>query len=203
MSKPKKIFITGATGFLGSHLAARLLDDGHQVAVLARGSRNLSAEARVKEVLRDVGTLRFDRLTVFEGDISAPDLGLSEEAKKRIIASTDEIWHCAASLFFQQEDRSEIFRMNVEGTRHVLELVKQTSTRRLHHVSTAYVAGNRTDIALETDINVGQTFKNAYEESKCQAEMLISAEQAKQTIVASVYRPSIVIGDSRSGRVTH
>ena len=203
MSRPKKIFITGATGFLGSHLAARLLDDGHQVAVLARGSRNLSAEARVKEVLRDVGTSRFDRLTVFEGDISVPDLGLSEEAKERIIASTDEIWHCAASLSFQQEDRSEIFRMNVEGTRHVLELVKQTSTRRLHHVSTAYVAGNRTDIALETDINVGQTFKNAYEESKCQAEMLISAEQAKQTIVASVYRPSIVIGDSRSGRVTH
>src|SRR5262249_2162190 len=104
---------------------------------------------------------------------------------------------------FQQEDRDEIFRMNVDGTRHVLDLVKQTRTRRLQHVSTAYIAGNRSDVALETEIHVGQTFKNAYEESKCRAELLIADEARKGDVVSSVYRPSIVIGDSRSGRVTH
>src|SRR5262249_33910936 len=118
-------------------------------------------------------------------------------------SSTDEAWHCAASLSFQQDDRDEIFKMNVDGTRHVLELVKQTAQHRLHHVSTAYIAGNRPSLALETEINVGQTFKNAYEESKCQAEILVAEEQRRGTITASVYRPSIVIGDSKSGRVTH
>src|SRR5215468_6399315 len=203
MSKPKRVFVTGATGFLGSHLTARLLQLGRDVTALARGSKTMPAENRLRDVLRAVGTSSFGRLTIIEGDISLANLGLSEAAKKWIISSTDETWHCAASLSFQQEDREEIFRMNVDGTRHLLELVKQTFTQRLHHVSTAYVAGNRPDVSLETEINVGQTFKNPYEESKCRAEMLISDELRRRAIVASVYRPSIVVGDSRSGRVTH
>src|SRR5215471_11003132 len=203
MSGPKRIFITGATGFVGSHLAARLLGAGHDVCVLARGSKNISPQTRVEEVLREVGATRMENLRVFEGDISLPDIGLTDASKREIASSTDEVWHCAASLSFQQEDRDEIFRMNVDGTRNVLQLLKQTRTRRIHHVSTAYIAGNRPDVALETEINVGQTFKNPYEESKCRAEMLISDELRRRAIVASVYRPSIVIGDSRSGRVTH
>ena len=140
---------------------------------------------------------------MFEGDISLPGLGLNEQDKKQIVSTTDEAWHCAASLSFQNEERDDIFRMNVDGTRHILDLTKETVSRRLQHVSTAYIAGNRADVALEEEIHVGQTFKNAYEESKCRAELLIAQEHQKGTIVASVYRPSIVIGDSKSGRVTH
>ena len=145
MSAPKHIFVTGATGFVGSHLAARLLDAGHFVSVLARGSKTASAEIRVREVLRDVGISRFEKLKVFEGDISLPNLGLTDAAKQEIVSSAEEVWHCAASLSFQQEDRDEIFRMNVDGTRNVLDLLKQTPARRIHHVSTAYIAGNRPD----------------------------------------------------------
>ena len=203
MSGPKKILLTGATGFLGSHLAARLLHDGHYVTALARSSKSAPAKSRVEDVLREVGRSRFENLHVVEGDISLSDLGLNETAKRRIVTSTEEIWHCAASLSFEQENREEIFRMNVDGTRHLLDLVKQTPTRRLQHVSTAYIAGNRPDVALETDIDVGQTFKNTYEESKCRAELLVADEHRKGALAASVYRPSIVIGDSRSGRVTH
>src|SRR5436305_5629872 len=118
MSAPRHIFVTGATGFVGSHLTARLLDAGHKVSVLARGSKTASAEARVREVLKDVSTSRFENLKVFEGDISLPDLGLSGAAKQEIVSSTEELWHCAASLSFQQEDRDEIFRMNFDGTRN-------------------------------------------------------------------------------------
>jgi nucleoside-diphosphate-sugar epimerase len=70
-------------------------------------------------------------------------------------------------------------------------------------VSTAYVAGNRPDIAMEDQIDVGQTFKNAYEESKCRSELLVQRAQADHSARATIYRPSIVIGDSKTGRVTH
>src|SRR5262245_45407436 len=203
MSAGKSVLITGATGFLGSHLAGRLLQDRPRVTALARGSKNTSPRDRVETILREVGVSQFQNLEVVEGDISLPDLGLSESVKKQILPLTDEMWHCAASLSFQQEDRDQIFRMNLEGTRHVVNRVQQTPSRRLQHVSTAYIAGNRSDLALESEIHVGQTFKNAYEESKCRAELLVAEEQRKGTIVTSVYRPSIVIGHSKSGRVTH
>src|SRR4051812_18923289 len=108
----KNILLTGATGFLGSHLAARLLQDGHHVTAVARSAKNTPAKDRVEGVLHDVGAgRRRDNLQVFEGDISLPDLGLSEFAKRQIVSSVREVWHCAASLSFQQEDRDEIFKM--------------------------------------------------------------------------------------------
>jgi thioester reductase-like protein len=91
-SKAKRIFLTGATGFLGSHLAYALLSRGHRVTALSRGSKSASAQDRVHSVLREVageeavaGLLLpgFERLAVLEGDISQPFLGLSEEALKR------------------------------------------------------------------------------------------------------------------------
>jgi thioester reductase-like protein len=203
MSERKNIFLTGATGFLGSHLTSKLLQQGHHVAVLARGSKSSSARDRVETVLRDIGGASVEELEVFEGDIALQGLGLDEVAVKKIVSSTDEVWHCAASLSFLPEDREDIFRMNVSGTRNVLDLVERIPSRRLQHVSTAYVAGNRSDLALETQINVGQTFKNPYEESKCEAEMLVAEAYRRGKVVPSVYRPSVVIGDSQSGRATH
>ena len=203
MPEHKRIFLTGATGFLGSHLAGHFLSDGYVVSVLARGSKTGSARDRVETVLQDIGSVPLDRLTVFEGDISQPGLGLSEADFNRVVSSTDEVWHCAASLSFLPEDRDEIFKMNVGGTRNVLEVVKRIASRRLHHLSTAYIAGNRSDLAMENEINVGQTFKNPYEESKCEAEIVVADTHRDGKIVATVYRPSIVIGNSTSGRVTH
>ena len=72
MSDRKNVFLTGATGFLGSHLTARLLQDGHHLTALARSSKNASAKSRVEDVLRAVGVTRFENLRVFEGDISLP-----------------------------------------------------------------------------------------------------------------------------------
>jgi thioester reductase-like protein len=208
----KHVFLTGATGFLGSHLAHTLLADGCAVTALARGSKSASAQDRVLNVLRqaaaaapgvtDDKSFGAERLRVVEGDISRPHLGLDLSELQRIAETTDEVWHCAASLSFEHEDRDEIFQMNVGGTENILDLVKRTRTRRLQHVSTAYVAGNR-EFALESELDVGQTFRNAYEESKCQSEKMVSAAHRSGDIVASIYRPSVVIGDSRTGRATH
>src|SRR5689334_11787667 len=129
MSEHKRIFLTGATGFLGSHLAGRFLSDGYAVSVLARGSKTDSARERVQAVLQDIGSVPLDRLSVLEGDISQPRLGLSKADFNRVVSSTDEVWHCAASLSFLPEDRDEIFKMNVGGTRNVLEVVERIDSR--------------------------------------------------------------------------
>ena len=205
---PSRSLVTGVTGFVGSHLAYRLLEQGNHVIALARGSRNESARERVIYVIRQVAGagsdlhIPLERLTVIEGDISQPRLGLGDEAFRQATAATDAVWHCAASLSFEEEQREEIYRLNVGGTREVLNLVSQTPSRNLHHVSTAYVAG-RKDIARESEIDTGQTFRNPYESSKCEAEVLVAEAHAKKSLTARIYRPSIVIGDSRSGRATH
>jgi len=208
MPKSKHALVTGATGFVGSHLAYRLLKDGAHVTALARGSKTASARDRVLDVLARVapsnGLLNgnLDRLQVLDGDITQPNLGVATDAMQSVIANADETWHCAASLSFTEDERDEIFRMNVGGTRHVLDVVERTRSKRLHHVSTAYVAGVR-DVASESDINAGQTFRNPYEESKCRAELLVRGAHTNESVVATVYRPSVVIGDSTTGRATH
>jgi thioester reductase-like protein len=208
MPSPKNVFVTGATGFVGSHLAFRLLEQGHRVTALARGGKTATARARVLEVLRQVALPpeqldeHISRLDVLEGDIAQPRLGMDEKTFQLVAAGTDEVWHSAASLSFTDEDKDEIFRMNVGGTQHVLDLVSQTPTRRLHHISTAYVAGTK-EFATESEIDTGQTFRNAYESSKCTAEKLVSEAHARHAISATIYRPSVVIGDSVTGRATH
>ena len=205
----KQIFLTGATGFLGSHLCYALLREGHRVVALARPAKKESARDRVVDVLRhvpsspDVIESLTDRLEVVTGDISQSQLGLEASDYERLTCDIEETWHSAASLSFLEEDRENIFRMNLDGTRHMVAFVAQTKEKRLHHLSTAYVAGMRKDLVLEGDPDVGQQFKNPYEESKCRAEVLVQTAQREGRLGASVYRPSIVFGDSRTGRTTH
>ena len=205
----RRIFLTGATGFLGSHLCEALIKNGHHVTTLARASRTETAHERVTATLGRVARAdeglegRLDRLEVVEGDISAPRLGLAAADHERLTATTDEVWHCAASLSFLEEDRKSIFQMNLEGTRNIIEWTSGTASGRLHHVSTAYVAGNRTGTVREDEIDVGQEFKNPYEDSKCQSEVLIDTAHRGGRISASTYRPSIVIGESENGYATH
>jgi len=81
MPHPKNVFLTGATGFIGSHLTARLLQDGYHVKALARRSKTVSARERVETILGAAGAARFENLRVLEGDISLPHLGLSDAAR--------------------------------------------------------------------------------------------------------------------------
>ncbi|HEV8132898.1 MAG TPA: SDR family oxidoreductase [Acidobacteriota bacterium] len=203
----EKIFLTGATGFLGSHLAWRLIDEGRPLKLLLRSGPR-PGEDRIAEILSklvdDPARVRqaLQQVEITYGDVSLPQFGLRGADYQRLRHSS-EIWHCAASLSFAQEDREETFRTNLAGACNVLRLAEQTPSRRLHFVSTAYIAGTRQDIVREDETFVGQDFKNPYEESKCLAELMIKEFERHRGIDCSIYRPSIVVGSSRDGRITH
>jgi long-chain acyl-CoA synthetase len=140
-------------------------------------------------------------LTVAEGDVTEPGCGLDERGRAWLAsASSVRILHGAAEVRFDLP-ASVMRARNVDGTAHLLALARARGSRleRFDHISTAYVAGDREGLALETEVDVGQRPRNAYEASKLEAE--IEVHQARQEgLPVAVHRPSIVVGDARTGR---
>jgi nucleoside-diphosphate-sugar epimerase len=130
-----------------------------------------------------------------EGDITSPGLGLEGKAEARLRDRLTSAYHLAA-VYDLAVTRALGMKVNVEGTRNVLELLRKARRfERLHYVSTCYVAGDTTGVFKEDDLDVSQGFKNFYEETKYLAEKDVAASGLPVT----VYRPSIVVGDSRTG----
>jgi nucleoside-diphosphate-sugar epimerase len=110
-----------------------------------------------------------------------------------------DIFHLAA-IFYLAVPKETAWRVNVDGTRNVLELARECARlRRLNHVSTCYVSGDRVGVIAEDELDAGQSFRNVYEETKYQAERLLA--RAKDRLPISIYRPSSVIGDSKTGEI--
>ena len=193
--------LTGATGLLGRYLLRDLLLAGQSVAVVVRASRRESAQQRIEGALtRFENELGRDlpRPIIFEGDLTQPMLGLSQEEMNWLTGNADTIIHSAAKLTFQAESpEGEPYRSNVQGTRNVLELCKKTNIQRMHHVSTAYVCGLRSGVILENELDVGQEMGNDYEISKLTSEKEVRETEFFNSI--TVHRPAIIVGDSQTG----
>ncbi|HYA48904.1 MAG TPA: SDR family oxidoreductase, partial [Burkholderiales bacterium] len=116
-AKATRFFLTGGTGFLGSHIAVELLKRGFAVSLLARPGSRGSAADRVSELLDWFGldNPARRRLTVVEGDIMRPNLGLEPSARRGALRGTDEIIHCASSTSFSERKRAEVETVNVDG----------------------------------------------------------------------------------------
>jgi len=196
--------LTGATGLLGSYLLRDNLRAGHRVAVLVRPTRHESARGRIETILarweKETG-LVLPRPVVLEGDLSESDLDLDARSLQWIVDHCDSVIHSAASLTFRGVDpKGEPWRTNVEGTRRVLELCRLTGIRKFHHVSTAYVCGLREGRILESELDVGQEMGNDYEASKTAAEKMVRGAGFLDS--PTIYRPAIIVGDSRTGYTT-
>lgn len=179
--------ITGATGMVGSEVLAQALEQGRQIAVLARDLGPLPAASRFPSQVR-----------VLAGDIRQPDWGLSPSDLEWMKHECDEVMHLAARVSFQAEPKTgEPYHSNIDGTRHLLALSRKCQISRLGYVSTAYVCGDRTGRIAESDLEAGQNFRNDYERSKYVAERLIA--EATWLRRATVFRPSVVVGHSQTG----
>lgn len=191
------LLLTGATGMVGREVLARAAADPRfdSVLCLVRGDPG-EVQARLDDTLRKAGGTPSPRVRAVSGDVVAPELGLG--AARAGLREVTRIVHCAASVSFDLplEEAREI---NVHGTERMLALARTLpALERFDAVSTAYVAGCRSDLVREADLEHDAGFHNTYEQTKHASERLLRAAMADLPI--AVHRPSIVVGDSRTGR---
>jgi long-chain acyl-CoA synthetase len=195
------IVLTGATGFLGGELLVRLLErSDHEVVALVRAPDDAAAAARLDAtlaVLLPPGSVPDGRVRAVAAHLDRPGLGLPDAAFAALAERTRAIVHCAASVSFTLP-LDEARAINVGGTRAMLGLAAAAgpALERFVHVSTAYVAGDRPGPYRASEGDVGQRPRNTYEQTKLEAESYVLGAQLPN---ASILRPSIVVGDSRTG----
>jgi thioester reductase-like protein len=197
------VLLTGATGFLGMELLARMLErTDRRIYALVRAGSQHEAESRLHATLSSLvpePSRHQDQVRAVAGDLLAPRMGLADRWAQ-LVANVDEIVHVAASVSFSTP-LVEMRSVNVEGTRHVLEFAEACHStgglRRMTHVSTAYTAGKRRGLISEHELEAGQSFRNAYEQSKFEAERLVRTHMIRLPV--TIVRPSIVVGDRDTG----
>lgn len=203
-------FITGGTGLVGTYLLPRILRSfpGSTITLLVRGEDDAAARRRTEEIIADStgpdGVPDADRrIKKVRGDVIMDRLGLPGGELDRIARESTYIIHGAATIRFDHpiEEAREV---NCGGTRTMLALAQRCADRgtlkRFVYIGTSSVSGRRPGIVTEEQLEMGQSFFNTYEQSKCEAERLV--RDAFGRLPAVVFRPSIVIGDSRNGRTT-
>jgi thioester reductase-like protein len=184
--------LTGFPGFIGRRLVRHLLESDPDARIAAL------VEPRMLDAAREVAAgLGSERVEVLPGDITDRRLALRDEDYDRLARDVRLVFHLAA-IYDLAVPLEAARRVNVAGTANVLEFCRAAEgLQRLSYVSTAYVAGKRTGTVQEHELAAGQDFKNHYESTKYEAEMLV--REAMDRIPATVVRPAIVVGDSRTG----
>jgi len=205
------IFLTGSTGYIGAHVASNLLE-GHGAALnlLVRGRDPREAELRLWQALQlHLKFPRFyeflqTRIRVFRGDLTSPGFGLSRDDYDRLVHTTDSVIHCAASL--NRKSEKSCLNVNLRGTLEVLTLARNVEhyhgLRRFSQVSTVAVAGRRSNEIVTEDraIEWDRSDYDPYARTKkfCEHMMRVLLPDTPKT----VFRPSIVLGDSRYPETT-
>ncbi len=198
-------FVTGGTGFLGRSLLPRILTafPDCTVTLLVRGRSEPETSARISDLARRIRDHdgipdAAARITAVRGDVAKDRCGLSDAANSRLQKGVTHIVHGAAAIRFDLPI-AEARRINCDGTRRMLDLALHAGSRleRFVYVGTSSVSGRREGPILEDELEMGQTFFNTYEQSKCEAERIVRDGFA--LVPSTVFRPSIVIGDATTG----
>jgi thioester reductase-like protein len=198
MSVKAGVLLTGATGFLGRYLLRDLLLAGHEVTVLARDRDRTPAAQRIGALIafweQALGR-SLPRPAVVSGALDPRGPALDAAGRRWLARHCRTVVHAAASTAFHRTADGQPHRTNVAGTRALVELCGELGLVQWHHVSTAFVCGRRPGPVAEGDPG-GPPFHNPYEESKWAAEQML---RRCGGLSLTVYRPSLVVGDSRTG----
>lgn len=206
MANRSIVLLTGATGFLGTQIARRLISEtACTLVALVRAEDEVAAARRLQRAWWDWPDLVAaigDRVEPLVGDVCEPKLGLDDAAFDALAQRITHIVHDAAELRLEAP-LEELRHNNVEGTRHVLELACAANAdhdlQRFAYVSSAYVAGRRGGRIEEASFTDSFGFSSPYEQSKFEAEALVHA--AQQELHVSIFRPGMIVGDSKTGAI--
>ncbi|ARU63210.1 hypothetical protein CBW65_21185 [Tumebacillus avium] len=209
LQKPNVVFLTGATGYLGSHILHDLLKDTDaHIYCLVRPSNDVTPQERLLETVdyyfgQALAEEAKDRVTALAGDLTQEGLGLSGADREILYAQADAVIHCGADVrYYGDEDHFD--QVNVRSTEQLIDIARRREGVRFHYVSTLSIMGpsdadGNEYVVTESDFDRGQTFHNLYCESKFRAEKLVR-EAMKQGVLCTVYRVGNLVGHSVSGR---
>ncbi len=194
----KSLLITGAGGFLGRFVLDRYLNNyAHDLYLLENGSFVEKLRAYLADAHPEAESS--GRVQIIEGDITQPGLALDAAAREEIVGCVTGVIHLAA-LYHLAAPRDVLMRINVDGTRHLLDFCRELPhLERFGHISTLAVAGTHTGTFSDTDFDKGQDFKNYYEETKFLAEKCVRERMAD--IPSIIFRPPVVVGHSETGYI--
>jgi thioester reductase-like protein len=208
-----RVFLTGATGFVGANLLRHLLEMStvKQVACLARQQGSISGADRIQRTLERYNlwpnslTL-IQKIMVLEGDMKESDLGLSVERFAWLTNWASVVFHLGAKVNFC-EDYTAHYASNVLGTKHVLRVAALGRRKSFHYMSsidvwgpTGFILGNRRVLEDESLFPHTQALRYdlGYSASQWTAEQMVRRMRDRGLPVA-IYRPGYIIGDSRTG----
>jgi NAD(P)-dependent dehydrogenase (short-subunit alcohol dehydrogenase family) len=184
-------FVNGATGFIGRYLVERLLDrDGHIYVLVREGSQE-----RMDELIGHWDA--HERVTKVVGDLREPNLGVSDDQIAELKGKVDHFFHLAA-MYDMTADDEQNETLNVQGTRHAVELANAIDPGIFHHTSSVAAAGLYKGLFREDMFDEGQKLPSAYHRTKFESEK-IAREEIKGAW--RVYRPGIVVGHSATGEM--
>jgi NAD(P)-dependent dehydrogenase (short-subunit alcohol dehydrogenase family) len=184
-------FVTGATGFIGRHLLERLLEREGDIHVLVRAGSTEKLDAIVERLGGG------NRITPVVGDLEQPLLGVDDATRDALRGNVDHFFHLAA-IYDMSADETQNALHNVGGTQNAIDLANDLEAGLFHHASSIAVAGTYEGHFTEDMFDEGQKLPTPYHQTKFESEKLVRARVKGRW---RVYRPAIVVGDSRTGEM--
>ncbi|HVA93319.1 MAG TPA: SDR family oxidoreductase [Candidatus Dormibacteraeota bacterium] len=205
------IFLTGSTGYIGAHIAAILLNrHTDRLNLLVRAKTEQEARERLWHALQlhldfpQFADALDSRISIFRGDLTGSHFGLEAAEYSRLVDTTESVIHCAASL--NRKSEKSCLNVNLRGTLEVAQLARRAQDahglRRFSQVSTVAVAGERSHEVVTEDASIdwNRSDYDPYARTKKFCEHMV--RELLPEVPRTVFRPSIVLGDSRRPETT-
>ncbi len=188
--------MTGFPGFIAGRLVEKLTTPNTQFFLLVQDAFVEKASIDIQKIAEMTG-VSAKNFVIITGDITEKNVGMTDADLEVVLNETTDVYHLAA-VYDLSVEKELAYKVNVEGTKNVNEIVKNIKNlRRYNYISTCYVAGKRDDVIYENELEHDEGFRNYYEETKYFAE--VEVEKLKATHPVTIYRPSVVCGDSKTG----